>query len=93
MTLAEIEAQVQSLPRQELLLFANWFDAYREIAGDLQGETEAMVQTYLAQKEEILRRKEEYLAESSSATAWDDSFFDRLRQSLVNAGGQKTEGR
>jgi len=38
-----------------------------------------------AQQEEALCRQAEYLANPSLATAWDDWFFDRLRQRLAES--------
>jgi hypothetical protein len=38
-----------------------------------------------AQQEEVLRRQAEYFANPSVATAWDDGFFDRMRQRLADA--------
>ena len=82
MSLEELEMQVQQLPKPDLAKFTEWFDQYREasvLAGDAPSEVEA------AQQEEVLRRHAEYLANPSAATAWDDGFFDRLRQRLADA--------
>ncbi len=78
--------QVQQLPKPDLAKFSEWFDLFREAnvltegaPGDIEG----------AQEEEVLRRQAEYLANPSLATAWDDGFFDRLRQRLADARSQK----
>jgi hypothetical protein len=81
--------QVQQLPRQDLVKFGEWFDVFREanvVAGGAPSEIEG------AQQEEVLRRQAEYLANPSVATAWDDGFFDRLRQRLADARAQKVAG-
>jgi putative addiction module component (TIGR02574 family) len=85
-SLKELEMQVQQLPKPELAKFSEWFDVFREaniltegVAGDLEQ----------AQQEEVLRRQAEYLANPSRASAWDDGFFDRLRQRLADARPQK----
>jgi hypothetical protein len=85
-SLKELERQVQQLPKPDLAKFSEWFDVFREAnvlteeaSGDVAG----------AQQEEVLRRQSEYLANPSLATAWDDGFFDRLRQRLADARAQK----
>lgn len=86
MSLKELELQVQQLPKSELAKFSEWFDIFREanvLTEGAQGDIEQ------AQQEEVLRRQAEYLANPSLATAWDDGFFDRLRQRLADARSQK----
>jgi hypothetical protein len=86
-SLKELEMQVQQLPTPDLAKFSEWFDVFREanaLTAGAPGEIEA------AQQEEVLRRQAEYLANPSLATAWDDGFFDRLRQRLADARAQKT---
>ena len=90
MSLKELEMQVQQLPKSDLVKFSEWFDVFREVnvlTGDAPGDLEG------AQQEEVLRRRAEYLANPSIATAWDDGFFDRLRQRLADARAQKAAGR
>lgn len=85
-SLKELEMQVQQLPKTELEKFSEWFDVFREanvLTGDALSELEN------AQQEEVLRRQAEYLANPSLATAWDDGFFERLRQRLADAHPQK----
>jgi hypothetical protein len=89
-SLKELEIQVQQLPKPDLVKFSEWFDVFREtgvLAGDVPGDIGE------AQKEEVLRRQAEYLANPSLATSWDDGFFDRLRQRLADARAQKTPSR
>ena len=79
MSLQELENHVQKLSGAEFARFVEWFDTFREssaIVGDDVTE---------AQKEELLRRKAEYLRNLELATPWDDGFFDRLRQRLADA--------
>jgi len=88
-SLNELELQVQQLPKSDLEKFSQWFEGYREVkgvAGDPPGEVEA------AQRDEVLRRRSEYLDNSAVASDWDDGFFDRLRQRLADARAQKTPG-
>jgi hypothetical protein len=89
-SLKELEMQVQQLPEPDLAKFSEWFDVFREanaVAGGAPGDIEG------AQQEEVLRRRAEYLANPSLATAWDDGLFDRLRQRLADARAQKAAGR
>jgi hypothetical protein len=88
-SLKELEMQVQQLPKPDLARFSEWFDVFREanvLTTGALGDIEA------AQREEVLRRQTEYLANPSLATAWDDGFFDRLRQRLADARAQKAAG-
>jgi hypothetical protein len=88
-SLKELEMQVQQLPKQDLMQFSKWFDTFREVSGltaDAQGDIERV------QQDEVLRRQAEYFANPSLATAWDDGFFDRLRQRLADARPQKASG-
>ena len=82
MSLKELEKQIQQLPKPDLEKFGEWFDEYRECSG-LAADQQA----------EVLRRQSEYLANPSTASLWDDGFFDRLRQRLADARPQKTSDR
>jgi len=84
-SLKELEQQVQQLPKPDLAKFSEWFDVFREA----KVLTDAPGNIAEAQQEEVLRRQAEYLANTSLATAWDDGFFDRLRQRLADARAQK----
>jgi hypothetical protein len=89
-SLKELELQVQQLPKSDLVKFSEWFEVFREVnlaALDAPGNIEG------AQQEEVLRRQAEYLANPSIATAWDDGFFDRLRQRLADARAPKAASR
>ena len=85
MTLEELEKKVQSLPGEDLAKFTEWFESYREAA--------VLDDVTAAQKEELLRRQAEYLADRSSATDWNDGFFHRLRERLTDARHQKASSR
>jgi hypothetical protein len=87
--LEELEMQVQQLPTPDLVKFSEWFDLFRDAKllaeggpGDIEG----------AQKEEVLRRQAEYLRDPSLATAWDDGFFESLRQRLADVRNQEAKG-
>lgn len=91
MSLEELEKRVQQLPTRDLAKFAEWFDVFREatvVAGE--GDVGEVAEV---QKEELLRRRAEYLANPSLATPWDDGFFERLCQRLGDARAQKAPSR
>lgn len=81
MSLKELETQVQQLPETDLTKFGEWFDDFRESKALPACAPDDLAE---AQQEEVLRRQAEFLANPSSATAWDDGFFDRLRLRLVD---------
>jgi hypothetical protein len=89
-SLKELELRVQQLPKPDFVKFGHWFDVFREVhapALDAPGDIAE------AQKEEVLRRQAEYLANPSISTSWDDGFFDRLRQRLADARPPKAASR
>lgn len=75
-------------PAQELLEFAEWFDGFcadgmlTSIPGDISE----------AQKDELRRRKAEYLANRAMASDWDQAFFDRFIQELEDARPSRASG-
>jgi hypothetical protein len=81
-SLKDLEMQVQQLPKSELAKFSEWFDVFRETNVLTEGPLGDLER---GQQEEVLRRQAEYLANPSLATAWDDGFFDMLRQRLADA--------
>jgi hypothetical protein len=87
--LKELETRVRQLPKADLVKFTEWFDVFREanvLTGDALNDIDA------AQREELLRRRDEFLANPSLASDWDDGFFERLRQRLIDARSQETAG-
>jgi hypothetical protein len=89
-SLKELEMQVRQLPNSDLAKFSEWFDVFRDanlLTEDAGGSIEG------AQQQEVLRRRAEFLADPSLATAWDDGFFDRLRQRLADVRAEKAASR
>jgi hypothetical protein len=83
-TLAEIEAAVQTLPLDERAQLIEWLDEHRNEllpGGDAEGAhiTEA-------QRREVLRRRDELLANPSLGEPIDDGYFARLRQRVADVG-------
>ena len=87
MSVKEIEDRIRELPPQDLLRFARWFDEYCA-AQATAGEPEISQ----AQKDELLRRRAEYLADPSIAEPWDEASFDQFVQTLSDARAQRASG-
>jgi hypothetical protein len=78
MSVAEIEKQVRTLPAEELVQFGEWFDAYRESTLPAADADDDLSED---QKQEILRRRDAYLADPSLAEPWEGT-AERLIQEL-----------
>ena len=81
-TLAEIESAVQELPSTERARFVEWLDENRSDllpaeAGDAAGIAEA-------QRQEVLRRRDELMKNPQLAQPLDDDYFNRLRHRVAN---------
>ena len=81
MSVKELEKQVRALPPRQLLRFGEWFDDYRQKA-PLTSEADGDRDDDLTneQKQEILRRRDAYLADPSIATAWEGTAQRLLKQ-------------
>jgi hypothetical protein len=87
MSVKEIEDRVRELPPEELLRFARWFDDYCAArAAAVESEISQ------AQKDELLQRRAEYLANPSVAETWDEGSFDQFVQTLSDARAQRASG-
>ena len=89
MTLKELQRNVQTLPPKQFERFGQWFDGYRRQAG-ANGPAKSVENTPQAQQEEILRQRDEYLANPSIAKPIDTAFFKRLRRNLAHARTRQT---
>lgn len=85
MSVAEIEKQVRTLPAEELAQFGEWFDAYRESALPAADEDDGLSEE---QKQEILRRRDAYLADPSIAEPWEGT-TERILRHLDERRRQK----
>ncbi|MFM8470013.1 MAG: hypothetical protein ACKODH_08590 [Limisphaerales bacterium] len=83
MSVKELEAQVQALPPRELKRFANWFDSFRQ---DTNDELSA------DQQAELLRRRNEFLANPSLAEPWEGT-TERVRRHLHERRAKKAPAR
>jgi len=89
MTLKELQRNVQTLPAKQFERFGQWFDGYRRQAR-ANGPAKSGENTPQAQQEEILRRRDGYLADPSIATPIDAAFLKRLRRNLAHARTRQT---
>lgn len=84
MSVEQIEASIRALPPEEREQLANWFDEHRhELIADC-GEDPS-----LEQRSELLRRKEAFLADPSSAEPWEGT-AKKIHQHLHARRAQKT---
>ena len=85
MSVEQIESAIKAMPLEELVQFADWFDAHRHelVADDTSDDLSA------EQKAELLRRKESFLADPASAEPWAGT-PEKIREHLHARRAQKT---
>jgi len=84
MSVEQLEQQVERLPDEELGRFALWFDQFLERsladdgngASDLEGPEQA----------ELMRRRDELLANPASAQPMDERYFSDLKREFADGG-------
>jgi len=86
-TLAEIEAAVLELPPVERVRFVQWLDQNRREL--LPAEAGDAAEIAEAQRREVLRRRDELLANAALAQPFDDDYFNRLRQKVADVRAGK----
>ena len=87
-TVSEIESAVRGLPLNERVQFVAWLDAHRgEI---LPAEHDDGFEVVEAERREVLRRKDELIANPALAARIDDEYFNRLRQKIADVRTGKT---
>jgi hypothetical protein len=83
MSVKTLESEVAKLGDAELAEFGLWFDSFREVRrlsdGDFSPEVEE------AHREEVISRKQEYLADPSRAKVVNAAYFAELRKRLADA--------
>ena len=90
MSVEQIEEQVRRLPPEDLAQFVFWLDAHlgRALHGGDQPEAEGE-DLSAEEKQELVRRRTEILADPSLALPMDDEYFERLKHQLRDAAPQK----
>lgn len=86
-TLAEIESALLELPAGERVRFVQWVDENRrELVPAEAGDATEVAEV---QRREVLRRRDELLANPGLAQRFDDDYFDRLRQKAADVRSGK----
>jgi hypothetical protein len=86
-TLAEIESAVLDLPPVERARFVQWLDEKRVEL--LPAEAGDVVEIADVQRREVLRRRDELIANPALAQPFGDGYFDRLRQKVADVRAGK----
>jgi hypothetical protein len=84
-TLGEIESAVLELPPNERARFVQWLDEHRREL--LPADTEEMagnIENAEVQRREVLRRRDELMANAALAQRFDDDYFTRLRNKIAD---------
>lgn len=90
-TVSEIESAVRGLPLDQRVQFVIWLDAHRREL--LPAGNEDAAECAEAQRREVLRRRDELIANPALAGQIDDGYFDRLRQKIADARAGKASAR
>ena len=87
-TLAEIEAAVLNLQPVDRARFVEWLDQNRREL--LPSESGNAVEITEAQRREVLRRRDELLANPALARPLDGDYFTHLRQKVADVRAKET---
>lgn len=85
-TIAEIESAVMELSPQERAQLVTWLDEHRNEL--LPGNDDA-AEIAEAQRREVLRRRDELMANPALAQPFDEDYFDRLRKKTADVRAGK----
>lgn len=91
MSVEQLEQQIQRLPRQDLAQLVRWLDGFldRQAAQD----TAESVDLTEEEQAELLRRRDELLANPDLAQPMDDDYFEGLKRQLADARACQASGR
>ena len=81
-TLAEIESAVQELPPADRVSFVEWLDENRNDL--LPPDANDAAELAEAQRQEVLRRRDELMKNPQLAQPFDDGYFNRLRNKVAD---------
>ena len=85
-TIAEIESAVMGLSPQDRAQLVTWLDDHRN---ELLPGDDAVAEIAEAQRREVLRRRDELIANPALAQKFDDGYFDRLRKKVADVRAGK----
>jgi len=82
MSVEQLEQQIERLPGEELAQFALWFDDFlgRSLGDDGNGSFELEN----LEQEELLRRRDDLLANPALAQPMDERYFSDLKRELAD---------
>ncbi|MEI8078593.1 MAG: hypothetical protein WCH61_03055 [bacterium] len=90
MSVEQLEQQIQRLPRQELARLVGWLDGFLDRQAP-EDPAESVDLTDVEQAE-LLRRRDELLANPDLAQPMDDDYFAGLKRELANARARQASG-
>ena len=85
-TIAEIESAVMGLSPQDRAQLVTWLDDHRN---ELLPGDDGTAEIAEAQRREVLRRRDELIANPALAQKFDDGYFDRLRKKVADVRAGK----
>lgn len=84
MSIEQIESEIRRLPPKDLAQFVTWFDAFLAGVPSLTDSDDLTEE----EKNELRRRRDEILADPSSAQIMDANYFGRLKREVANAAAK-----
>ena len=91
MSVEQLEEQISRLPQEDLARLAGWFDRF--LGRAIPEAAEASPDLTDAEQEELLRRRDQVLADPELVQPMDDRYFDGLKRELADARARKASGR
>ena len=85
-TIAEIESAVMGLSPQDRAQLVTWLDDHRN---ELLPGDHVTAEIAEAPRREVLRRRDELIANPALAQKFDDGYFDRLRWKVADVRAGK----
>ncbi len=90
MSVEQLEQQIQRLPRQDLARLVGWLDGFLDRqAPEVPAESVDLTDDEQA---ELLRRRDELLANPDLAQPMGDDYFEGLKRELANARARQASG-
>jgi hypothetical protein len=91
MSVEQLEQQIQRLPRQDLARLVGWLDGFLDRESpQVPAESDDLTDD---ERTELLRRRDELLANPDLAQPMDDDYFDGLKRQLADARARQASGR
>ncbi|HEU0011203.1 MAG TPA: hypothetical protein VFT34_15400 [Verrucomicrobiae bacterium] len=91
MSVEQLEEQIRRLPPEDLARLTGWLDQF--LGRSVPGEIDDGVDLTDEEKAELLRRRDQLIANPSLAHPMDDDYFERLKRDLADARARTASGR